>query len=815
MPTIRQSCTELARTPAGKCTWTTEVAMPTPNNKAPKPDPVSSPSPISRYLFPVAIGVLLAAVVAIGWFLFSPAPAPLKSTPISTPVAPVTAAAKPPAPVANTAATMVDEQTCQGCHTEQVKDWQGSHHQLAMQAANAQTLLGDFNNVTFKAENETTRFSRKGDEFWVNTPGIDGKQADFKVAYTFGIAPLQQYLIEVGDGRLQALGVAWDTEKQRWFHLYPGQGVNFRNPLHWSKPSQNANFMCVECHTTGFKRNFDAASNTFASHWNSLGVGCQACHGPASNHLEWTAKKPELSHAGFAVDLKDNNATVEIETCARCHARRAPLGDGYTVGKRLMDDYLPSTLTRELYALDGKIKDEVFEHGSFLQSKMFDKGVRCSNCHNPHSGELKAPGNAVCLQCHNTAGKTTVAGVDGSGLQAKNYDSSEHTRHPMGQPGSQCVDCHMPGKFYMGNDFRHDHSFSIPNPPRAQKLGTPDACLTCHQGKAGDRVTAQFKLWNASSAPQAARYDESLWLIRNGQPGAADALHEQLQRGHLPAIQRATLLAELPLYPSEQSLKLATADLHHAEPQVRESAVRAISAFLPPAERAPLLTPLLADPVKAVRIVAARDLLGVARNNGLGTAQASWDAAIAEYEAVQNSLAERAEANLNLAMLYQANGRASEVEGLLRTALKRDPDFHPALVTLVQWLEANGRGAQAQQLLDDSLRQHPDVALLQHTRGLSLIRAGKTAEAMSALHKAAQLEPQNGQYGYVLAVALHDSGKVAEACAELERLLKVQPANRNARLSLIQYYLENGQEPKAQVLLQAWKKMNMGDPALK
>lgn len=785
--------------------------MPKHKNKAAPLQPDASPTSLSRYLFPVSIGVLLAAVAGIGWFLFSPAPVPVKPLPVSAPVA---APAKPAPTVAAAPASMVDEQQCQGCHSEQVKDWQGSHHQLAMQPANAETMLGDFSNVVVKAENETTRFSRKGDDFWVNTPGIDGKNADFKVAYTFGIAPLQQYLIEVGEGRLQALGVAWDTEKNRWFHLYPGQGVNFKNPLHWSKPSQNANFMCAECHTTGYKRNFDAASNTFASQWNSLGVGCQACHGPASNHLEWTAKKTDLIHAGFAVDLKDKNATVEIETCARCHARRAPLGDGYTVGKRLMDDYLPSVLTRELYALDGKIKDEVFEHGSFAQSKMFDKGVRCSNCHNPHSTELKAPGNAVCLQCHNTAGKTSVEGVDGKGLQAKNYDSIEHTRHTLGQPGSQCVDCHMPGKFYMGNDFRHDHSFSIPNPERAQKLGTPDACLTCHQGKAGDKITAQFKLWNASTTPQAPRYDETLWLIRNGQPRAAQALYEQLQRSNLPAIQRATLLAELPLYPSEQALTLATTDLKNPAPQVRENAVRAISAFLPPPERLPLLAPLLGDPVKAVRIAAARDLLSVARN-GLGPAQANWEAAIAEYEAVQKSLAERAEANLNLAMLYQASGRSSEVEGLLRTALKRDPDFYPALVTLVQWLEANGRGPEAQQLLDESLTAHPQAALLQHTRGLSLIRAGKPAEAMSPLRKAAQLEPQNAQYGYVLAVALHESGKVDEACVQLEALLRQQPANRNARLSLIQWYLDSGQEPKAQVVLQGWKKLNMGDPALK
>lgn len=756
---------------------TSEVVMPKPDNKT-----VPRRDSSSRYLYPVVIALLLLAMAGIWFFLQASTP----KLPMAAPAPVVTPVAVVPPP-----AKMVDEQQCQGCHQAQVKDWQGSHHQLAMQAATPETVPADFNNASFSSEGETTRFSRRGDEFWVNTPGADGKAADFKVAYTFGIAPLQQYLIEVGDGRLQALGVAWDTQKNRWFHLYPGQGVNFKNPLHWSKPSQNANFMCVECHTTGYKRNFDAANNRFDSQWNSLGVGCQACHGPASNHVAWAAKKSDLLHAGFAVNLKDKDATVEIETCARCHARRAPLGDGYTVGKRLMDDYLPSVLTRELYALDGKIKDEVFEHGSFAQSKMAEKGVRCSDCHNPHNAELKAPGNGLCLQCHNTAGKTAVATVDGRGLQAKNYDSPEHTRHAAGEPGSFCVDCHMPGKFYMGNDFRHDHSFSIPRP--------------------GDKVSEQFKLWSASEPEHAPRYAESMVLIRGGQPGAAQALYDQLARNNLPPIQRATLLAELPNYPSEQALKLATKDLGNPAPQVRESAVRAISAFLPPPERVALYGPLLRDPVLAVRIIAARDLLS-ASAQGLGPA---WDKAIAEYENVQMSLLERAEANLNLAMLYQASGRGDKVEAQLRTALLRDPDFFPALVTLAQWLEANGRALEARTLITDNLKQHPEAALLQHTQGLMLIRVGDTAKAMPHLREAARLEPANPQYNYVLAVALHDSGHVDQACEQLEKLLAAQPYNRNARLSLIQYYLENGKEPKAQVVMQSWKKLNPGDPALK
>jgi len=782
--------------------------MPKHNNKSTHP----TSRPRHAFMTPslrIVLAILLPLAIFSSWLFFQ------NSKPASLIYSPaVTSAPQPLKTTPAPAAKMVDEQQCQGCHGAQVSDWQGSHHQLAMQSANAETVLANFSDITFKNEGETTRFSHKNDGFWVNTPGADGKPADFKVAYTFGVAPLQQYLIETPGGRLQALGVAWDTEKHRWFHLYPGQGVNFKNPLHWSKPSQNANFMCVECHTTGFKRNFDTVSNSFASQWNSLGVGCQACHGPASNHLAWAAKPNGLAHAGFAVDLKDNDATTEIETCARCHARRAPLDDGYQVGNRLMDDYLPSVLTPELYAVDGKIKDEVFEYGSFLQSKMFDKGVRCSNCHNPHSTALKDPGNGVCVQCHNTAGATSVERVNGKGLQAKNYDSPEHHRHQVGKPGSQCVDCHMPGKLYMGNDFRHDHSFSIPNPLRAQTLGTPDACLSCHQRVAGNTIIEQFKLWIGDPPEQASRYDESLSLIRGGQAGAAQALYEQLQRSNLPAIQRATLLAELPAYPSAQALRLVTKDLNNPAPHVRESAVRAVSALMPEAQRLALLSPRLDDPVRAVRIAAARALPGAA-NGGLGASQPSWNTAIGEYEAVQSSLMERAEANLNLAMLYQASGRNADVEPRLRAALQRDPDFFPALVTLVEWLESNARGKEARQLLDDSLREHPDIALLHQAQGLAMIRAGQRVQAIPALRRAARLEPQNAQYGYVLAVALYENGQVDEACSQLEQMLEHQPANRNARLLLIQYDLKNGHEPKARRLIEAWTHINPEDPALR
>ncbi|MFV3329564.1 tetratricopeptide repeat protein [Pseudomonas sp. NY15437] len=785
----------------------------------PKP-PASRPTPRLRGGWLAACAaVLLALTLGLwGWMQRDSAPLPPPPTvqqPTAQPAA--TSVAAPPA-----APSLVNEQQCQACHAEQSTAWQGSHHAQAMKPASDGAVLGNFENVTFKGDPETTRFYRKDGSYWVNTPGADGKPADFKVAYTFGIDPLQQYLIDYPGGRLQALGVAWDSRKHQWFQLPASQRIDFRDDLHWTRPAQNANFMCVECHTTGFTRNYDAATDRFASHWNSLGVGCQACHGPASRHLEWAQKPDRSADKGFEVPLQNASQTTLVETCARCHARRAPLGDGSRNTHRFMDDYLPSTLTRELYEIDGKIKDEVFEWGSFTQSTMFAKGVQCTDCHNPHSGELKAPGNGVCLQCHNSTGKAIRPQIDGKALQAKHYDAPEHHHHAPGSPGAQCTACHMPGRYYMGNDYRHDHGFTLPDPVHARRIGAPDACQACHRDMPGKQLGSAFRQWfanelpakpNASSNPPP-RYDDTLWKARNGKPGASRALHLLLATTDLPAIRRATLLAELPSYPSPRSQELVALGLKDADPLVRHSAIEALPALAAPAQQLPLLAPLLRDPIRAVRLAATWQLaqLPPAQRADI---DAELQAALAEYEQVQQDLAERADANLNLANLYDLTGRAERVEPALRAALARDAGYLPARVSLYQWLESAGRASEARQWLDESLRLYPAAGLLHHVNGLALVRAGQKAQALKELREAVRLAPDDDQFRYVLAIALHDSGDLDGACHELETLLQKHPANRAARLALLDYLRQAGQFQKVQQFTAELEQQNPDDPSLK
>lgn len=706
------------------------------------------------------------------------------------------------------------ENSCQTCHQPQHQSWQGSHHHLAMQSANEHSVLGDFNDHTFVGQRARTHFLRKVDGFWVSTTGADGQPADYPVAYTFGVEPLQQYLLTLPDGRLQAFDVAWDTQKKQWFELYPDQQIKHDDALHWTGPNQNANFMCIECHTTGFKRNYDPLADRYASTWQALGVGCQSCHGPAAGHLEWVKRPTEEAGYGFSSVGVGDSATREAEVCGRCHSRRAALTDGYQHANRMMDDYLPNILSPILNEIDGKIKDEVFEFGSFVQSRMYAAGVRCSDCHDPHSAGLRAEGNALCTQCHNPSGQAVRAGINAAGLVSKNYDSPKHHRHRQETVAAQCISCHMPARYFMVNDLRHDHSFSVPNPIQAIKLGHSDACVSCHQDMPEADLVEQFNLSFDNPLPRDGGYAAALFKARHGHAGAAEALLNQLARPDhdLAAIRRATLLSELPRYPSGQAQQVVVQALEHVDPQVREVAVNSLENLTDEVQKLKWLSPLLGDPVRAVRIAAAWQLAQISPDLVAGLSD--FQPAINEYEQVQLGLLERPESYLNLAMLYQLRGRDAQIEPALRMALQRDEKFQPARLLLAQWLELGGEAEKAEKLLREGIAHDNESADLYHALAMHLIRRGQRDEAWVQLERAYELTRDSGRYAYAYAVGLYEAGRVSEALSTLDAHLLQNPMDRIARQALLVYAQHADDQGKIQSLIHDLQSLNPGDPLL-
>src|SRR5262249_49461813 len=134
----------------------------------------------------------------------------------------------------------VGSETCAACHQKEASLWRTSHHRHAMDHATEESVLGDFSGARFTYYGVQSRFFRKDGKFLVDTDGPDGKLSVFEIKYTFGVYPLQQYLIEFPDGRLQALSIAWDCRPkdkggQRWFHLYPNEDIRHDDILHWTK----------------------------------------------------------------------------------------------------------------------------------------------------------------------------------------------------------------------------------------------------------------------------------------------------------------------------------------------------------------------------------------------------------------------------------------------------------------------------------------------------------------------------------------------------------------------------------------------------
>ena len=160
-----------------------------------------------------------------------------------------------------TQAVFVGRKTCAQCHQKQDKLWLGSHHDLAMQVADQKSVLGDFNDVRFTYAGVESTFYKRNGKFMVRTDGPGGKLHDYSIKYTFGVYPLQQYLVEFPGGRLQALSIAWDSRPksvggQRWFHLYPDEKIAHDDVLHWTGLNQNWNHMCAGCHSTNLKKNY-------------------------------------------------------------------------------------------------------------------------------------------------------------------------------------------------------------------------------------------------------------------------------------------------------------------------------------------------------------------------------------------------------------------------------------------------------------------------------------------------------------------------------------------------------------------------------
>jgi Flp pilus assembly protein TadD len=698
----------------------------------------------------------------------------------------------------NDPANFATSEVCAGCHAGEAEAWSKSHHALAMLAATEASVLAPFASETFSHNGVTSTFFRRDGKFYVNTDGPDGSLADFEIVYTFGYTPLQQYLVAMPGGRFQVLATAWDSRSeaeggQRWFHLYPDASLVAGDPLHWTGIDQNWNYQCAWCHSTNLKKNYDPDEDIFATSWSEINVGCEACHGPGAAHVQWAEagasgdddkltvhfdERENISWAmrdtGTAVRSAPRQSSKEIDACAGCHARRSQFADDAVDALAFFDAFRPALLDGDLYHADGQQEAEVYKYGSFLQSRMHEQGVTCSDCHDPHSGQILLEGNSLCGQCH----------------EADSFDVPAHHHHTPQSAGAECVSCHMPETNYMIVDGRHDHSLRIPRPDLSVALGVPNACNRCHTDKDAQWADDTLNQWFPQRNPGFQDFAELFAADETGEPGSREALIEYLDTMP-PPIVAASVLTRLARNPSLAALAAATRSLSSEDPLLRSAAV-AVVGEAEPRTRLQLLQALLGDESRLVRMDAARALAGEPEAGMDDVTRTQFEKALAEYVDGQNFSGERPESNVNLANLALERGELETARRYFETARQRDPSFIPATVGLAQMLGGQGDGSAAEALLREATEKQPDSPDLAHALGLQLVRNGARQEALDYLQKAARLGTENPRFAYVYAVALHDTGSIDQSMVALRSALQRHPFDWNLLNALVSYHLERG-----------------------
>lgn len=579
---------------------------------------------------------------------------------------------------------------CKECHQEQYADWLTSDHYKAMQHASEQTVLGNFDDVTYTADGITSRFFKKDGKFFINTQDETGKYKDYEVLFTFGHYPLQQYITQFDGGKMQVFRQSWDSRQHKWFHQYAGEKIAPDDYLHWTNAGQNWNLMCSSCHSTNLQKNLNPFEDTYNTTYSELTVGCESCHGQGKQHVSFMQSgdyKQGESKDFFIALAKKSVQNQELNTCMPCHSRRGEVSQYHSFSEEIMDNYIPEIPRLDIYFADGQAYDEVYKYTSFLQSKMFRAGVKCSDCHSPHSGKLKAEGNALCLQCH-----------------TPNYASPSHTFHKENSEGSDCKSCHMPTRTYMGNDIRHDHNFTVPRPDLSVKYGVPNACNACHTTESPQWASQAVERWYGKERKPHFAED----LIKGSEQNSQSIRHLDalLSNVATPEIVRATAVYYLGGIYTEESLNLIKKELRSKDAQTRYRAVIALSDFPVHLYENELVT-LLQDKVKSVRIATANVFLTQKGLDWSVKNLAAFTPAMKEYEEFVLSQSDFPLGSATAGDYFAKINAPDKAILFYERAITKDKTLNHIRLNLATLYNGNKQNEKAHKILQEALIYEP------------------------------------------------------------------------------------------------------------
>jgi len=365
----------------------------------------------------------------------------------------------------------------------------------------------------------------------------------------------------------------------------------------------------------------------------------------------------------------------------------------------------------------------------------------------------------------------------------------------------------MPQRNFMIVDARRDHFIRIPRPDVTVTHGTPNACNGCHTDRAPQWAAGALDRWFGAH-PRDTAFVHAVAAGRSGAHDAAPLLAQLAADTNRTAMARATALDLLRAFPGTSDVAFAAA--RDPDPLVRATAAGAVET-LPPAERAPLAAPLLEDPVRAVRVAAARTLAGAPRGLLSSRQQRTLDAALRELDGGLDAMADMPSTYLNFAVLDEARGRDDRAEQSYRRALAMDPYFLPARANLATLYNRTGRNADAERELREGIRRQPGEGELHYSLGLVLAEEEHYDSAAVALRRAAGLLPQRARVRFNLALTLAKLGREAEADRVLFEANRLDPLDSDILYAAVYRLVERGEWARALPLALELTELRPGD----
>jgi tetratricopeptide (TPR) repeat protein len=648
----------------------------------------------------------------------------------------------------------VGSAACQSCHEAEYRSWGTSQHHLAMLPASPSAPL------RAKPHDAGPMVVRDG-ALRLAGSSVD-HDTDIALAYALGHRNVEQYVGPLEPGKLQALPLAFDVQRGEWFDLFAGESRTPADWGHWTNRGMMANAQCLFCHTTGYDKGYQPASDTYDTRWAEMGVGCEACHGPGSPHVAARTSGGKDPWIG-------RDPGPMLAACGSCHSRRVERAP-WTPGMPFLDAFEPELFDTDAYYPDGQVREELYELVSFQSSRMYAEGVRCWNCHDAHANGTLKPGNQMCRTCHD-----------------EHYEDETHTHHPAGSTGAQCTACHMPVTVYMQRDPRHDHSFGRPDPELSLALGVPNACNRCHTDRDAAWAAEHVRAWHPDDAVRVARRAQAM-SIAEARHDEADSVPGLLAMlgGQTDVVRRASAARLLARFPTGSGVTPALlAALHDSEPLVRTGAAWALAqrpSLAPDARNG--LVAALDDPVLTVRLHAAVGLHGVAPEALPPAARQAFARATAEWRESQELAADTPEAHYNLAIVLASAGQAADAEREYRAALRLWPRSIQARHNLALLLAQQRRFAEAAAELETLIASDP-VPASAFALGLLYGQMGRWQDAAQALARCLEEDPSYPRARYNRALALAKAGDSTAALDELERAAEDPASHAEAVRTLV------------------------------